>query len=66
MNSKLLALEAKKRLHVERERERESTRKQQIGRERERDSARELRREREREEQMRSQDLKLAGVTWPH
>jgi hypothetical protein len=50
------------------ERERVSTRKQQTGRKRERDSARELRREREREkeEQMRSQDLKLAGVTWPH
>jgi hypothetical protein len=39
-------------------------RKPQIGWQRERDSARE--REREREEQIRSQDLKLAGVRWLH
>jgi len=64
VNSKLLALEANKDCKLS-ARERESTRKQQTGWKRERDSARELRRERE-EEQMRSQDLKLAGVTWPH
>jgi hypothetical protein len=43
-------------------------RKQQIGWKRETDSAREQgkerERERERKEQIRSQDLKLAGVRW--
>ncbi len=48
----------------ERERERLHMRKQQIGWKRERDSTRE--RERERKEQIRSQDLKLAGVRWRH
>ncbi len=41
MNSKLLALQAKKRLQVERKTEKLSTRKQQTGKNRERDSARE-------------------------
>jgi hypothetical protein len=41
-------------------------RKQQIGWKRERDSTRERERERERKEQIRSQDLKLAGVRWRH
>jgi hypothetical protein len=45
MNNKLLALEAKKRLEVESERETLSTRKQQTRWKKERDSARELRRE---------------------
>jgi protein subunit release factor B len=51
-----------------RERERLHTRKQQIGWKRETDSAREQgkERKRERKEQIRSQDLKLAGVRWPH
>jgi hypothetical protein len=51
-----------------RERERLHIRKHQIGWKRERDSARERERERERErkEQIRSQDLKLAGVRWHH
>jgi len=48
MNSKLLELEAKKRLQVESERKTLSTRKQQIGWKKERGSTRELRRERER------------------
>jgi hypothetical protein len=45
MNSKLLALEAKKRLQVESHRETLSTREQQTRWKKERDSARELRRE---------------------
>jgi hypothetical protein len=48
MNSKLLELEAKKRLQVESERKTLSTRKQQIGWKKERGSTRELRRERKR------------------
>jgi hypothetical protein len=42
--------------------------KRQIGWKSERDSAREQERERERErkEQIRFQDLKLAGVEWLH
>jgi ATP-dependent helicase YprA (DUF1998 family) len=50
-------VEERKRLS---ERERLHMRKQQIGWKRERDTARE--RERERKEQIRSQDLTLAGV----
>jgi len=48
------------------ERERLHMRKQQIGWMRETDSAREQGKERERKEQIRSQDLKLAGVRWLH
>jgi hypothetical protein len=62
MNSKLLALEAKKRLQVERERDRVSTRKQQTGRKRERDSARELRRERERERERRTNEVSRSQI----
>jgi hypothetical protein len=40
--------------------------KRQIGWKSERDSARERERERERKEQIRFQDLKLAGVEWLH
>jgi hypothetical protein len=41
-------------------------RKQQIGWKRETLSKRGRERERERKEQIRSQDLKLAGVRWLH
>jgi len=66
VNSKLLALEANKRLQVERERESKHQKATDWAEERKRLSKRAKGRERERAEQMRSQYLTLAGVTLPH
>jgi hypothetical protein len=64
MNSKLLALEGKKRLQVERESDIKHEKATDWVEERKRLSKRA--KKREREQQIRSQDLKLARVTWPH
>ncbi len=65
MNSKLWGLGAQKRFQVERETEATHHKVTDWvgGRE---ETQQESKRKREREEQIRSQDLKLAGVRWPH